>query len=243
MNEPREMKHVLRFSTEVAEVFSAYIAAQGEVQNVVTDARADVRSRSGASYGYAYATLAAILEQTRPVLHSHGLALVQGADTATPGVVTIDTRLIHVSGQWMENSVTLHVDRTADAQSIGSAMSYARRYSVTALLSLATAEDDDDGVAASNARPSGRRPDPVSPFDDPNRDPALATRDEYEEVIEVAHGLSDAQRRELTAWREEQGIQIRISELTSEQAGLVMAKIEEVTSATSLEDLPDTYEE
>lgn len=220
----------LKFSSTTTEIFAAYIAAQADAENVTTDSKADVKTRGGSNYSYSYASLAAILQQMRPVLQRCGLGILQGTDTTVPGQVTVDTRLIHTSGEWVENSVSLHVDPHADAQTVGSAMSYARRYGLTALLAIATAEDDDDGARAAQSRPRRQNtapsePAPVDPFDAPDRNPELVDRDEYNEIIEIAHGLTDTERRALTAWREAQGIVIKPSTLTKADAAKVLEYI------------------
>jgi hypothetical protein len=102
-----------------------------------------------------YATLDAIMEQVRPVLAAHGLCVVQGVthpETVDGRVIglSIETRLLHLSGEWVSTVVTLPVEK-ATAQGAGSAISYGRRYGLSAILGL-TAEDDDGNAAST--RPS-----------------------------------------------------------------------------------------
>ena len=111
-----------------------------------------------------YATLDAIMEQVRPVLAAHGLCVVQGVthpETVDGRVIglSVETRLLHVSGEWVSTVVTLPVEK-ATAQGAGSAISYGRRYGLSAILGL-TAEDDD-GNAASTRPSSQAAPKPRS---------------------------------------------------------------------------------
>ena len=104
-----------------------------------------------------YATLDAMMEQVRPVLGAHGLAVIQAmttpetVDGRVVGVA-IETRILHSSGEWISGTVTLPVDKST-AQGVGSAVSYGRRYGLSAILGLTA--DDDDGNAASQ-RPAPR---------------------------------------------------------------------------------------
>jgi hypothetical protein len=100
--------------------------------------------REGArSYSYQYADLADVLAAVRKALAENGLALFQ--PLAWNGSPWLVTRLHHESDEWVESLYKLtEYDRPQD---FGSAMTYARRYSITALLGIA-AEEDDDGARA-----------------------------------------------------------------------------------------------
>lgn len=178
------------------ELAAALVAAIGELRNATADARADVRTDKG-SYSYGYATLAQVLDLVRPVLAKHGLAIVQipvVADARTAGVRTV---LIHSSGERLESELLLPVAR-GDAQGVGSAVSYSRRYAIASLLAIAT-EEDDDGQAASAPPPrsAAKRGDSASPSD--TAAPARSTRSSGPKVI------SEAQRKRLWAVAMEAG--------------------------------------
>lgn len=133
-----------------AELCSAFVKAFGSMSNVATDGEADA-----GKYSYKYMTLGAIMQAVRHPLSENGLALMQAPAIDRRGAnvdVSVTTRLLHETGQFMEATVSMSVDSRADAQSIGSAMTYARRYGLTALLGIASG-DDDDGAAASRQSP------------------------------------------------------------------------------------------
>lgn len=88
-----------------------------------------------------YADLASVWVACRGPLAANGLAVLQGV--ATEGNhVTVTTRLVHSSGQWAE-SVASADARDAGPQSIGSVVTYLRRYALSAMVGVAP--DDDDG--------------------------------------------------------------------------------------------------
>jgi hypothetical protein len=124
---------------------AALVAALGELRNVAKNA-------VNPHFKNRYASLDAILDAARPVLHKHGLALSQEPifDDGKAGVVT---RIIHSGGESRESTLLLPL-RDQSAQGVGSALTYARRYAVSSVLGIA-ADDDDDGQQAS--KPSNEK--------------------------------------------------------------------------------------
>lgn len=104
-----------------------------------------------------YATLKAILEEVRPKLMAQGIRIRQGADRSWSNdegggmkgrLIPVYTDLIHsASGQLDRTIIEIPLSKM-DAQGMGSAISYGRRYTLLAALGLATDEADDDGEAA-----------------------------------------------------------------------------------------------
>lgn len=93
-----------------------------------------------------YADLAACVEAVIDGLNNNGIALIQQTHECADGVI-VETLLIHESGETLSGG-RLHVPASKhDAQGFGSALSYARRYSLMATTGIAP--EDDDGNAAS----------------------------------------------------------------------------------------------
>jgi len=94
----------------------------------------------------------------REPLAANGLAIVQTTEHTDDAGVTIVTTLLHTSGQWIATDVRLPIAGTLEGgkvgaptiQSIGGAITYGRRYGLSALLGVVT-DDDDDGNTATNA--------------------------------------------------------------------------------------------
>jgi hypothetical protein len=137
----------MRTSESTAEIGAALVRVQELIQN--PSKSQDVRAGQKT---YSFAPLPEILDDLRAHLHLNGLAIVQ--ETATyEGNVGVTTRLFHTSGEWIEFG-PLIMPPANDAQAVGSAITYARRYAVCAALSVA-AEADDDGQAATPRKKSG----------------------------------------------------------------------------------------
>lgn len=90
-----------------------------------------------------YVDLAGAIDAVRDALADNGLALVQSTDAGDKMV--LHTTLLHSSGEWISGTYPITAVKT-DPQGIGSAVTYARRYSLMALLGIAA--EDDDGEAA-----------------------------------------------------------------------------------------------
>jgi hypothetical protein len=135
----------MKTSDSLASLAPALVKASAELKAVGKD-------RTNPHFKSTYASLDAIMEAVRPVLAKHGLTLVQGAsmphsdESGRLVGFTVETLLLHASGEFVSSAVVMPLGK-ADPQGAGAAMSYGRRYGVSAILSLAT-EDDDDGNSA-----------------------------------------------------------------------------------------------
>ena len=89
-----------------------------------------------------YASLDNIITTIRPTLHKYGLSFAQ----FPVGDNELETTLIHTSGEWISGRAKISPkDNSPQAQ--GSAITYMRRYALSAVLGLATEEDDDGNQA------------------------------------------------------------------------------------------------
>jgi len=96
-----------------------------------------------------YADLASVWEACREALAKNEIAVVQPV-TGGPETITISTMLIHSSGESLCSSFTIRPGK-ADAQGLGSAITYGRRYGLAAMVGVAP--EEDDGTAASESKP------------------------------------------------------------------------------------------
>lgn len=106
-----------------------------------------------------YVGLDGCIEAVIDALHNNGIFLMQKTHDCETGV-KIETILIHESGEQLSGGV-LHVPATKqDAQGYGSALTYARRYSLMATCGIAP--EDDDGNAASNQKQVSKLPPAIT---------------------------------------------------------------------------------
>lgn len=105
-----------------------------------------------------YTRLEDAWEAARGPLTAHGLSVMQWP-MAQPGSVTVVTRVLHESGQWLQSSLTLAVDKGGHmnaTQQYGSAITYACRYSFLAALGLPPVDDDGEGAGERPAQKQAR---------------------------------------------------------------------------------------
>ena len=129
-------------SESIAALAAALADAQGEVENATKNSQNPHLKNK-------YADLAEILNTVRPVLSRHGLAVSQHP-SYSDGMVHVETIMLHKSGEWMSSTISTPVQKP-DPQGVGSACTYARRYSLAAIVGLS--QEDDDGHAASKLKP------------------------------------------------------------------------------------------
>lgn len=144
----------MKMSEQINELADALAKAQGAIENASKDAQ-------NPHFRSSYANLASVREAIRAPLSENGLAYTQLVRTEQ-SKVQIETMLIHKSGQYMGETLDIPLAKQ-DAQSIGSATTYGRRYSLMALIGIAAEEDDDDGNVATANAPSQQRREPSRP--------------------------------------------------------------------------------
>lgn len=144
----------MKQSPTIGKLAAALVAVQGELKAVAKDSL-------NPHFKARYASLDALTDTVRPILSKHGIALVQGGDNTDASSVTIETMLLHSSGEWISNNFIMPLEKPT-AQSAGSAISYGRRYGLSSLLALTT-DEDDDGARATTPAKKAAPPRPETP--------------------------------------------------------------------------------
>jgi hypothetical protein len=169
----------MRTSDQIDQLASSLAEAQAEITASEKDRVANVPIKGGGSYSYSYATLASVWDCCREPLTKHGLSVLQspevfditeekakgqnGEYTLTKAKVRVTTRLMHKGGQWCESEIVMPSDASTP-QKIGSTITYARRYGLTAMVGVAPDDDDaSDGSGVSAAIEQKRKPAKSAP--------------------------------------------------------------------------------
>lgn len=129
-------------SDEIGELAKALSAAQSTLEGAIKDA-------ANPFFKSRYATLESVWEAARGPLTKNGLAVSQTTDVDSEGPVVI-TWLLHQSGQWLCGQTPI-VSSKPDAQSMGAAITYARRFALAAIIGIV--QSDDDGHHATGRAP------------------------------------------------------------------------------------------
>lgn len=123
------------------ELFAALARAQKDIQNPRKDSK-------NPHFRSEYASLPEVIEKIREVFPTHGLCMIQS--TAFDGsVVSVTTVISHDKGGYIASTASAGTGAKVDAQTVGSATTYLRRYGAAAMAFIAQA--DDDGNAATEA--------------------------------------------------------------------------------------------
>lgn len=126
------------------ELFAALAKAQGAIENAS-------KNSANPHFKSKYADLAEVLNTIRPEFTANGLSVIQS--TGFDGsLVHVTTVLAHASGGYITTTASC-APAKSDAQGIGSATTYLRRYSAAAVAGIAQ-EDDDGNAAAHNGKPA-----------------------------------------------------------------------------------------
>jgi hypothetical protein len=139
-----------------------------------------------------YANLESVFEAIREPMGACGLCITQLPSMAD-GQVGLTTRVAHASGQYIEQTMSVPVP-DMKIQTIGSALTYLRRYMASAMLGVVTGEDDD-GEVVQRATPT-TAPGPTE-ADKPTLE-CLANAKTKQQLSELYAGLNEQERNRLT---------------------------------------------
>ena len=177
---------------------AALVAAQAELKNPHKDQTAEVPTKSGGKYTYAYVGLATVIDAVRPILSRHGIAVVQNPSfvpgTNRDGLASVETVLIHgPSGQREASTLALPCDATP--QAIGSAITYARRYGLQSMVGI-FADEDDDAAKATGGPRTPERAARKAAAPKPPRDPIMDARVAFFQSYQTAQRVGVVTGRE-----------------------------------------------
>jgi hypothetical protein len=128
-------------SESINELLTALSKAQSKIQCAIKN------NKSSFFKDHSYADLNSVWEACRDQLTSNGLSVIQSTE-GTRETLCLVTTLGHSSGQWIKSYLPLMLTKF-DPQALGSAMTYAKRYALSAMVGVC-ADEDDDGERAMN---------------------------------------------------------------------------------------------
>lgn len=138
----------MKTSESVREITKALVSFNSTVGAIC-------KSAENPFFKSSYADLSSIIMHITPHLNQNGLVVVQTGSEVDENSVAwqkctkVTTRLMHTSGEWIEDSVLIPMGKV-DAQGMGSAFTYGRRYGLQALLNLPAVDDDGEASAPRN---------------------------------------------------------------------------------------------
>jgi hypothetical protein len=127
-------------SESITKLITALVKAQSDIKVAKKDS-------SNPFFKSKYADLSAIIDAIKEPLNKHGLVFMQIVDMIGDATV-VKTILAHESGEYIGGNIPVVVAKPNDPQALGSAITYAKRYGLQAIVGV-PADEDDDGNAAS----------------------------------------------------------------------------------------------
>ncbi len=138
----------MKTSDNINELATALSKAQEEIHN-------PSKSADNPFFKSRYADLAEVLSVVRPAFSAQGLSFIQMPFTSESGNAGVTTRLMHSSGQWMEESIDIPLQSTKNiAQETGKTITYLRRYALASFAGVAQ-EDNDGNLGTDKASNTG----------------------------------------------------------------------------------------
>lgn len=138
-----------------------------------------------------YADFASCMDACRSPLADNGLAVTQCCETRLDKSLVLVTTLLHISGQWMQSEFPI-ISTRQDSQGIGSAMTYAKRYSLCAMIGIVADEEDDDAESAMGRGVIVSKPSPEKKF----------SQDQVKEIVDLKIQLDAGSNNKLSNWLE-----------------------------------------
>lgn len=161
----------MKTSPSIAALSKALVEAQAEMPTIAFDSTNPFLHNR-------YASLGAVIEASRPVLAKHGLAVTQ-FPVSEGDQMGVDTMLLHASGEWICERVSIHLGEEkgkSRAQVAGSVTTYLKRYSWASVLGLYADEDNDGNAPVRKQTPQEERPArPAAQAQAPTPAPARTT--------------------------------------------------------------------
>jgi len=179
----------MKTSDQINEISAALAKAQGAMKNATLN-------KVNPHFKSKYADLAEIRDTVTPHLTANGLGVVQVTDLAGERLMVI-TRLVHSSGQWFESRFPIAIDKP---QAMGSAYTYAKRYSLAAICNI-SADEDDDANAANDRTPA------AMPFVNGTAGASkAASRPAYDKMVNAVRSAPTI--KALDDWHKANGVEI-----------------------------------
>jgi len=132
----------MKTSETITKLTVALLAAQKAITFAAKDA-------TNPHFKSKYANLESVIDAIKAPMNDNGIVFTQTFSAGDIGYLTLTTRLMHISGEYLEDTNSIPLQKN-DAQGYGSAATYARRYALSAIAGLYQA--DDDGEEASKPR-------------------------------------------------------------------------------------------
>ena len=187
----------MKTSEHVNEIGKAMACVQGEMRPAIKDS-------NNPFFKSKYSNLTSVWDSIREPLMKNQISVFQDVFTTEHGV-SVTTKLVHASGQWIDFGPLEIPLSKRDAQSIGSATSYAKRYSLSAACGVVTDDMDDDAEIAMNRN---GKPEKVKEEkkEQPKSEPVPITKQQIKELYDLSEICAPDYFSKIMKYLQESGV-------------------------------------
>ena len=203
---------MMRKSETIIELSKAFAKMQMELEQPLKNA-------DNPFFKSKYVPLENVVDSITRAANKHGLSFTQFPSSDENGNVTVGTMVMHESGEWIEYDPICMKPVKNDPQAVGSAITYAKRYALSAIFGI-TSDNDDDGNEAT--QPGKATPKAVPKKQDPatnNKIPKEVVK-AYKDAIQFVIDQTGKNDGSITRWFCEKLGVARIEDITMEQISL-----------------------
>ncbi len=202
----------MKKSETIIELSKAFAKMQQDLEQPLKNA-------SNPFFKSKYVPLPNVVESITKAASKHGLSFSQFPSSDENGNVTVGTLVMHESGEWIEYDPIRMKSVKTDPQAVGSAITYARRYALSAIFGITSDEDDDGNEATQPAK---------------SKTPSLKISNEradvYKESIQHIFDRTGKTDGSITRWFCEQLGIAKIEDMTVEQTAIADQLIQKMES-------------
>lgn len=190
----------MKTSENVNEIGKAMACVQGEMKPAIKDS-------NNPFFKSKYSNLTSVWDSIREPLMRNQISVFQDVVTTENGV-SVTTKLIHSSGQWIDFGPLEIPLSKRDAQAIGSATSYAKRYSLSAACGVVTDDQDDDGEAAMdrNQQQNQKKEIKPKPKEEPKEEIKFISNEQLTNITQLTPLCEPSYRTKLVEYLAKDGI-------------------------------------
>jgi len=208
-------------SQDIKELVSALSKAQGVM-------RPAVFNRVNPHFKTRYADFTSCMDCCREPLATNGLSIMQYCETVSDKLMLV-TMLAHVSGQWIKSYFPLNPAQMT-SQAVGAAMTYGKRYSLSALLGIVSDDEDDDGESEQgrgNGAAVAKTQNKVNPVQEQKTPPKpRIDKDQLLTLKALDEALDDECKSKIYSWLANSHKIRSLEEVTVDIYKIVVATIE-----------------
>lgn len=143
------MFEMFSFTDDRKDLAAALVKAQASMGAAVKD-------QKNPHFRHGYASLSAVIDAVVPPLNAQDVVVMQ-LPHLDETYVQLTTILMHTSGQMLSSTVATPMGKKQDAQAVGSAITYLRRYALQSIMGLPVEDDDGNAASRRTVQPAARR--------------------------------------------------------------------------------------